>query len=185
MATFLFIIPNKMKKGEKLMDWNECRKLPWNIILLLGAGFAIADGVQSSGLADVLSRTLDFLEQVPYLAIAPAVGLVSAIITEFITSNDATATLLLPLLIQMAKTMNVHPLLLMVPGAIGSQFAFILPTGTPTNVVGFTTGHINIPDMVKTGLPLKIAGVAILSFIMPTLGKLYSFLFHFPVALRM
>ena len=58
---YLFIIPNKKRKGEKLMDWNECKNLPWNIILLLGAGFAIADGVQSSGLADVLSKTLDFL----------------------------------------------------------------------------------------------------------------------------
>ncbi|XVF87857.1 hypothetical protein PTKIN_Ptkin18bG0154500 [Pterospermum kingtungense] len=169
-ATLLFIIPNKKQKGEKLMDWNECKKLPWNIILLLGAGFAIADGVQSSGLADVLSKTLDFLEQAPYLAIAPAICLVSAIITEFITSNDATATLLLPLLIQMAKTMHVHPLLLMIPGAVGSQFAFMLPTGTPSNIVGFTTGHIDIPDMIKTGLPLKIAGTAILSFLMPTLG---------------
>ncbi|XVF28021.1 hypothetical protein REPUB_Repub14bG0159400 [Reevesia pubescens] len=170
MATLLFIIPNKKQKGEKLMDWSECKKLPWNIILLLGAGFAIADGVQTSGLADVLSKTLDFLEQAPYLAIAPAVCLISAIITEFITSNDATATLLLPLLIQMAKTMKVHPLLLMIPGAIGSQFAFMLPTGTPSNIVGFTTGHIDIQNMVKTGLPLKIAGTAILSFLMPTLG---------------
>ncbi|KAK8481244.1 hypothetical protein V6N11_068409 [Hibiscus sabdariffa] len=170
MATLLFVIPNKKQKGEALMDWNECKKLPWNIILLLGAGFAIADGVQSSGLADVLSGTLDFLEAVPYLAIAPAVGLISAVITEFITSNDATATLLLPLLIQMAKTMHVHPLLLMVPGAVGSQFAFMLPTATPSNVVGFTTGHIDIPNMVKTGIPLKIAGIVILSILMPTLG---------------
>ncbi|KAE8689670.1 Tonoplast dicarboxylate transporter [Hibiscus syriacus] len=170
MATLLFVIPNKKQKGETLMDWNECKKLPWGIILLLGAGFAIADGVQSSGLANVLSGSLEFLEAVPYLAIAPVVCLVSAIITEFITSNDATATLVLPLLIQMAKTMHVHPLLLMVPGAIGSQLAFMLPTATPSNVVGFMTGHIDIPNMVKTGIPLKIAGVVILSILMPTLG---------------
>ncbi|OMO64713.1 Sodium/sulfate symporter [Corchorus olitorius] len=170
MATLLFIIPNMKQKGEKLMDWNECKKLQWNIILLIGAGFAIADGVQSSGLADKLSETLDFLEQVPYLAIAPAVCFMSAIITEVITSNDATATLLLPILIQMAKTMHVHPLILMVSGAIGSQFAFMLLTGTPTNIVGFTTGYIQMKDMIKTGLLLKIAGIAILSFLMPTLG---------------
>ncbi|GMJ14540.1 TONOPLAST DICARBOXYLATE TRANSPORTER, tonoplast dicarboxylate transporter [Hibiscus trionum] len=170
MATLLFVIPNKKQKGEALMDWNECKKLPWNIILLLGAGFAIADGVQSSGLANVLSATLDFLEEVPYSAIPPAVCLISAVITEFITSNDATVTLLLPLLIQMAQTMHVHPLLLMIPGAVGSQFAFMLPTATPTNVVGFMTGHMDIPNMVKMGIPLKIAGTACLSILMPTLG---------------
>ncbi|NP_001275878.1 tonoplast dicarboxylate transporter-like [Citrus sinensis] len=169
MATLLFIIPSMKQKGEKLMDWNKCKKLPWNIILLLGAGFAIADGVRTSGLADDLSKALDFLEAAPYLAIAPIVCLISAIITEF-TSNNATTTLVLPLLIQIAKTMHVHPLLLMVPGAIGAQFSFLLPTGTPSNIAGFTTGHIEIQDMIKTGLPLKIAGIAALAFLMPTLG---------------
>lgn len=169
MATLLFIIPNKKQKGEKLMDWNKCKKLPWNIILLLGAGFAIADGVRTSGLADVLSEGLDFLEKAPYLAIAPIVCFISGTITEF-TSNNATTTLLVPLLIQIAKTMHVPPLLLMVPGAIGAQFAFLLPTGTPSNIVGFSTGHIEVQDMIKTGLPLKIAGTLVLSLLMPTLG---------------
>lgn len=172
MATLLFIIPNKKQAGEKLMDWNKCKKLPWNIILLLGAGFAIADGVRSSGLADVLSRALNFLENAPYLAIAPAVCLISGILTEFITSNNATTTIMIPLLIEIAKTMHIHPLLLMIPGAIGAQFAFLLPTSTPSNVVGFTTGHIHIKDMIKTGLPLKIAAILALSFFMPTLGPI-------------
>ncbi|KAH7572628.1 hypothetical protein JRO89_XS04G0283200 [Xanthoceras sorbifolium] len=176
MATLLFIIPSKKQKGEKLMDWNKCKKLPWNIILLLGAGFAIADGVKTSGLADVLSRALDFLESAPYLAIAPTVCLISAIITEF-TSNNSTTTLLVPLLIQIAKSMHVHPLLLMVPGAIGAQFSFLLPTGTPSNIVGFTTGHIDIPDMIKTGLPLKITGIAVVPMFLEQMGKFSSLKF--------
>ena len=174
-AVLLFIIPNKKQKGEKLMDWNECKKLPWNLILLLGAGFALADGVQSSGLADVLSRALDFLEDTPSLAIVPAVSLLSSIITEFITSNDATATLLIPLIYHIARTVHVHPLLLMVPGALATEFAFLLPTSTPSNVVGFATGHIEIQDMLKVGVPLKVAGIAVLSLLMPTLGNFSMF----------
>ncbi|TKY53952.1 Tonoplast dicarboxylate transporter [Spatholobus suberectus] len=172
VAVLLFIIPSMKQEGEKLMDWNECKKLPWNLILLLGAGFALADGVQSSGLADVLSRALDFLEDAPFWAIAPAVSLMSSIITEFITSNDATATLLIPLLYHIARTMHVHPLLLMVPGAVATEFAFWLPTSTPSNVVGFATGHIEIQDMLKIGVPLKVAGIAVLSILMPTLGAI-------------
>ncbi|KAK9133042.1 hypothetical protein Scep_012570 [Stephania cephalantha] len=173
MATLLFIIPDGKQKREKLMDWSKCKKLPWGIILLLGAGFAIADGVRTSGLADVLSADLGFLENVPYLAIAPAVCLISGFITEF-TSNNSTTTLVLPLLIQVAKTMNLHPLYLMVPGAIGAQFAYILPTSTPSNVVGFSTGHIDINDMIKTGLPLKVAGMVALTVFMPSLGAYVS-----------
>ncbi|XP_042441108.1 tonoplast dicarboxylate transporter-like [Zingiber officinale] len=169
MATFLFIIPSKKNEGEMLMDWSKCKKLPWNIILLLGAGFAIASGVRTSGLTDVLSAGLDFLKGAPYLAITPVACLISAAITEF-TSNNATTTLVLPLLVELAKTMRVHPLLLMVPGAIGAQFSFLLPTSTPPNVVGFATGRIRIEDMIKAGAALKIAGVVALSLLMPTLG---------------
>ncbi|XP_028755322.1 tonoplast dicarboxylate transporter [Neltuma alba] len=172
VAVLMFIIPNKKGEGEKLMDWNECKKLPWKLILLLGAGFALADGVQSSGLADVLSGALSFLEDAPYWAIAPLVSLMSSIITEFITSNDATATLLVPLLYHIARTMHVHPLLMMVPGAMATEFAYWLPTSTPSNVVGFATGYIDIQDMLKIGVPLKVAGIAVLSLLMPTLGAL-------------
>lgn len=170
MATLLFIIPNKKQEGEKLMDWNKCKKIPWNIVLLLGAGFAIAEGVKTSGLADELSKSLDFLNQTPYLAMTPCICIISGVMTELITSNNATTTLLVPLLIQIAQNINVHPLLLMVPGAVGAQFAFLLPTATPSNIVGFTTGHIEIVDMLKVGFPLKIAGALALSVLMPTLG---------------
>jgi solute carrier family 13 (sodium-dependent dicarboxylate transporter), member 2/3/5 len=180
MATLLFIIPNKKNNGEKLMDWNKCKKLPWNIILLLGAGFAIADGVRTSGLANELSESLSFVKTAPYIAIAPLACLVSSTITEF-TSNNSTATLVLPLLIELARSMNVHPLLLMVPGAIGAEYAFLLPTGTPSNVVGFGTGHIDIKDMIKVGLPLKVAGIAFITLLMPTLGEKLGFkIINFP-----
>ncbi|TKY72235.1 Tonoplast dicarboxylate transporter [Spatholobus suberectus] len=172
VAVLLFIIPNMKQEGQKLISWNECKNLPWNLILLLGAGFAIADGVQSSGLANVLSRILDFLQDTPYLAIIPAVSLICSIITEFITSNVATATFLIPLLYHIAITMHVHPLILIIPGGIATEFAYWLPTSTPSNVVGFSTGHIEIKDMVKVGVPLKVVGIIVLSILMPSLGEL-------------
>ncbi|WVZ65358.1 hypothetical protein U9M48_014735 [Paspalum notatum var. saurae] len=170
MATLLFIIPSGKNDGEKLMDWNKCRKLQWNIVLLLGAGFAIADGFKASGLTDILSEGLGFLRGAPALAIAPVACVFSGVITEF-TSDDATATLVLPLLAELGRSIGVHPLLLMVPGAIGAQLSYLLPTGSPGNVVGFSTGYITIKDMVVTGTPLKIVGVAALTILLPTLGS--------------
>ncbi|MQL98216.1 hypothetical protein Taro_030924 [Colocasia esculenta] len=170
MATLLFIIPSGKQEGEKLMDWAKCKKLPWGVVLLLGAGFAIADGVRSTGLADLLSAGLGFLRSVPYLAVAPLVCLVSSTITEF-TSNNATATLVIPLLIQLAPSIGVHPLLLVIPGAFGAEYAFLLPTGTPSNIVGFSTGRIDIKDMLMTGLPLKVAAIATIAVLTPTLGE--------------
>ncbi|XP_024310988.1 tonoplast dicarboxylate transporter isoform X2 [Brachypodium distachyon] len=170
MATLLFIIPSGKGDGEKLMDWGKCRKLQWNIILLLGAGFAIADGFRASGLTDILSEGLGFLRGAPALLIAPVACVFSGVITEF-TSDDATTTLVLPLLAELGKTIGVNPLLLMVPGAVGAQLSYLLPTGSPGNVVGFSTGYITIKDMVITGMPLKVVGVAALTILLPTLGS--------------
>uniref|UniRef100_A0A0E0ETE8 Citrate transporter-like domain-containing protein n=1 Tax=Oryza meridionalis TaxID=40149 RepID=A0A0E0ETE8_9ORYZ len=170
MATLLFIIPSGKNDGEKLMDWGKCRRLQWNILLLLGAGFAIADGFRASGLTDILSEGLGFLRGAPALAIAPVACVFSGAITEF-TSDDATATLVLPLLAELGKSIGVHPLLLMVPGAVGAQLSYLLPTGSPGNVVGFSTGYISIKDMVIAGTPLKIVGVAALTILLPTLGS--------------
>jgi sodium-dependent dicarboxylate transporter 2/3/5 len=171
MATLLFIIPSRKNKGEKLMDWNKCRKLQWDIILLLGAGFAIAEGFRSSGLTDILSDGLRFLKGAETVVIVPVACIVSGVITEF-TSDDATTTLVLPLFAELAKAINVHPALLMVSGAVGAQLSYLLPTGSPSNVIGFSTGYITIKDLVITGLPLKVVGIAALTILMPTLGNI-------------
>jgi len=169
MATLLFIIPSGKNNGERLMDWNKCRKLQWDIILLLGAGFAIADGFSSSGLTDILSDGLRFLKDAPTMVIVPVACIVSAVITEF-TSDDATTTLVLPLFAELANSINVHPALLMISGAVGAQLSYLLPTGSPSNVVGFSSGHITIKDLVVTGMPLKIVGIASLTILLPSLG---------------
>ena len=173
MATLLFIIPSGKNNGEKLMDWNKCRKLQWDIILLLGAGFAIADGFSSSGLTDILSDGLRFLKDAQTMVIVPVACTVSAVITEF-TSDDATTTLVLPLFAELAKSINVHPALLMISGAVGAQLSYLLPTGSPSNVVGFSSGHITIKDLVTTGIPLKIVGIASLTILLPSLGNICS-----------
>ncbi|KAL6661224.1 hypothetical protein ACP70R_000608 [Stipagrostis hirtigluma subsp. patula] len=168
MATLLFIIPSRKNEGEKLMDWNKCRKIQWDIILLLGAGFAIADGFKSSGLTDILSDGLKFLKGAPTVVIVPVACTVSGIITEF-TSDDSTTTLMLPLFAELAKSIDVQPALLMVSGAVGAQLSYLLPTGSPSNVVGFSTGHITIKDLVTTGLPLKVVAIAALTVLLPSL----------------
>jgi sodium-dependent dicarboxylate transporter 2/3/5 len=179
MATLLFIIPNGKREGEKLMDWNKCRKLPWNIVLLLGAGFAIADGFRTSGLTDILSDGLRFLKGAPVMVIVPVACIFSGIITEFM-SDDSTTTLVLPLFAELAKSIEVHPALLMISGAVGAQLSYLFPIGSPSNVVGFSTGYITIKDLVATGLPLKIVGVAALTVLLPTLGNQSSCTKHHP-----
>jgi len=51
ISIILFIIPSKTEKGERIMNWETAKKVPWNIVLLFGGGFALAQGFVDSGLS--------------------------------------------------------------------------------------------------------------------------------------
>ncbi|CAK9205862.1 unnamed protein product [Sphagnum jensenii] len=171
MAIILFLVPSKMAEGQKLMDWNTCKKLPWDVVLLLGGGFALSAGIRSSGLAISIANNMEVLHVVPYLLLTPVVALIVNIMTEF-SSNVATATLFLPLLAEVAISIGWHPLLLMIPATFSSNFAFILPIATPPNAIAHATGYLKSADMFIPGLILKAAGIVLLTILTPTLGSL-------------
>lgn len=156
----LFLIPSS-KKGEQLMDWPTARKLPWGILILFGGGLAIAAGFQSSGLAAWLGGSLKGLDTVSFIVLLFAVSAMVNYLTE-ITSNVATATILLPILASIAIAMEVHPYALMIAATLSASCAFMLPVATPPNAVVFSTGYIRIGQMVRAGFFLNIISVIVI-----------------------
>jgi len=92
--------------------------------------------------------------------------LVVTYLTE-ITSNTATATLLMPILAAAAIASNIDPMVLMIPAAMCASCAFMLPVATAPNAIAFGTGEVEIQDMVKEG--------AVLSFIISCLVGIICF----------
>nr|KAG5696095.1 hypothetical protein BaRGS_020496 [Batillaria attramentaria] len=69
-----------------------------------------------------------------------------AMATE-ITSNTATATLLMPIMAELSLRLNVNPLYFMSSAALATSFAFMMPVATPPNAIVFSHGHLKISDM--------------------------------------
>lgn len=92
-AFLLFLIP--AEKGRSLLNWNDALKLPWDVVLLLGGGLAIAKGFTETGLEVWIAQKLLFLKDMPAVVIMLAVVTLTIFLTE-ITSNTATATIILP-----------------------------------------------------------------------------------------
>ena len=159
-AIVLFLIPSS-KKGEQLMDWQTARKLPWGILILFGGGLAIASGFQSSGLAAWLAGTLKGLDKVSFIILLFAVSAMVNYLTE-VTSNVATATILLPILASIAIALEVHPYALMIAATLSASCAFMLPVATPPNAVVFSTGYIKISQMVRAGFFLNLISVFVI-----------------------
>jgi sodium-dependent dicarboxylate transporter 2/3/5 len=160
MSILLFIVPSKMGKGEKLMDWETAVKLPWGIILLFGGGFALAGGFTESGLSLWIGERLHFLAQCSDGVLVGGIGLLVTFLTE-LNSNMATTSMLEPIIAGIAKANNIPPLLIMIPAALSASFAFMLPVATAPNAIVFASGHIPIRKMVRAGIVLNLIGVGL------------------------
>ncbi len=164
ISILLFLIPAPSQKGARIMDWKTAHKLPWNIVLLFGGGFALALGFQSSGLAIWFGEQLLWTKGVhPYLILLAVVALMS-FLTE-LTSNVASTQMLLPVFASLAISSGNNPLLLMIPATLASSLAFMLPTATPPNAIVFGTNRIQIATMVQTGFFLNMIGILVVVLI--------------------
>ncbi len=159
-ALLLFLIPSS-KKGEKLMDWKSARKLPWGILVLFGGGLALANGFQYSGLANWIGLSLKGMDNVSFILLLFAVSAMVNFLTE-VTSNVATASILLPILGTTAIALGVHPYALMMTATLSASCAFMLPVATPPNAVVFSTGYISIRQMMRAGFFLNLVSIVVI-----------------------
>ncbi|MCZ7397556.1 MAG: DASS family sodium-coupled anion symporter [Candidatus Methanoperedens sp.] len=159
-ALLLFLIP--VGKGESLLVWNDAVKLPWNVVLLLGGGLAIARGFTETGLDGFIAQQLLFLKGMSEIEIILSVITLTIFLTE-INSNTATATIIIPVTASLAAALGMEPLRLMIAAAISSSLAFMLPVATPPNAIVFGTGFVTIPQMARAGLWMNLLCIAIIT----------------------
>ncbi|KHE69703.1 DASS family sodium-coupled anion symporter, partial [Halobacillus sp. BBL2006] len=157
-AIILFLIPSVSRKGDFILDWETAKGLPWGILLLFGAGLAIATGFQESGLAEWIGTQLTILEGISFILILAIVVILVIFLTE-ITSNTATATMMFPIMASLAQAISVHPYSLMIGAGVAASCAFMLPVATPPNAVVFGSGYLRIPDMAKAGFLLNVVAI--------------------------
>ena len=164
IAIILFIIPSKTNKGERLMDWETANRLPWHIVILFGGGFALARAFVDSGLSIWFGEQLSGLAGTHPMVLTSVVVTMMSFLTE-LTSNIASTEMILPILAGMAVSIQINPLLLMIPATLAASLAFMLPVATPPNAIIFGTGRLHIKDMVKTGFLLNLAGVIVTTLV--------------------
>lgn len=178
IAVLMFVIPvDRGPQGETrfLMDWETTSKLPWEILLLFGGGFAIAGAFESTGLSAWVGKMFSHVASgQPVWVLVMAVCLLLTFLTEF-TSNVTTVNALLPVIAAASLALDVDPRLLMIPATVSASCAFMLPIGTPPNAIVFGTGRIRMGQMAGYGLILNLMGVvlatlATLWLMVPQLG---------------
>jgi len=161
-ALAMFVVPRGGGQNGRLLDWENARKIPWGILILFSGGVCLASAFQSSGLSELLGNSIGGLSTLPTLVLVLIICLSVTFLTE-LTSNTATATLLMPILAAIAIANEIEPALLMVPATMSASFAFMLPVATAPNAIVFGSGELTINRMVREGIILNLIGVVIVA----------------------
>jgi solute carrier family 13 (sodium-dependent dicarboxylate transporter), member 2/3/5 len=179
MGVLLCLLPVNLRGGMQwkgrherfIMDWETIQKgIPWGIVLLFGGGFALAAGIDQTGLDDWIGGQLGVLKGTPVWVLVPASCLMAALFTET-TSNIATVLMISPVIAATAVEIGVHPYLLLIPAAVMASFAFMLPVATPPNAIVFSSGWITIPQMFRAGFALDLLALVVVPTMVYFLGS--------------
>lgn len=174
ISLFLIPIPQQLEgdevggseEGRKppyaLLTWRYAEKhVPWGILLLFGGGFAIASGIDKSGLALEMVAGMERLKGLaPPVLIGAVSGLV-CLLSE-LGSNTATASLTLPILAQSAEAWGLDPQALLIPATLAATLGFALPVASPMQAIVFGSGRIPVREMVRAGIWLDLIGILLL-----------------------
>ncbi|MCA1024620.1 SLC13 family permease [Cytobacillus kochii] len=184
-ALLLYLIPASKKHGGRLLGQDSLKKMPWDVLLLVGGGLAIAAGFSQTDLSSWVGSQLLLLEGTPYIVILAISTLLAIGITQ-IAPNTAVTTIFVPIAATLALAIDAHPLPLMTAVALGAGFAFMLPIGTPSQAIIFGTGKVTIVDMLRRGTLVSILAIVLIIlfvyFVYPMVFNLN--LFEYPSALK-
>jgi sodium-dependent dicarboxylate transporter 2/3/5 len=173
-AVVLFLVPAAPRRGSNLLDWKTAKGLPWDVLLLFGGGLALSGQFSGTGLSYWIGEQAKTLGTMPVVLIVVCVTAIVVLLTE-LTSNTATAAVFLPIVGGVAVGLGLDPMLLTVPVALAATCAFMLPVATPPNAIAYGSGHVTMGQMVRAGLWLNVAAIALITAAMyalfiPVLG---------------
>ncbi|MBK8956419.1 MAG: DASS family sodium-coupled anion symporter [Saprospiraceae bacterium] len=168
-AMLLFIVPSG-KESEtsqeqtfvSLLEWKDTTKMAWGILLMFGGGLALAKSLESTGIMQRMGEFISRTAPEHLLLLIFLVTTVSVFLSE-VMSNIAQVLVMAPIVTSVAISLNIHPLYLGIPMALGASCAGMLPMGTPPNAIVFASGEIPMRSMLRAGFVINMWSIVIVS----------------------
>ncbi len=161
-ALALFVLP--AAPGKRAMDWDTARHVPWGVLVLFGGGLSLAAAVEANGVSAFIGHASRGLGVLPPLLLLLAVVAMTVFLSE-VTSNTAQVATMTPVLAAMAPALGLDARMLVIVCALAASSAYMMPVGTPPNAIVFGTGMVRMPQMVRAGFVLNLAGIAVITAI--------------------
>jgi sodium-dependent dicarboxylate transporter 2/3/5 len=161
-ALLLFLMPISWRARRFTMSWEEASRIDWGIILLFGGGLAMGKLAESTGLSSAMGHWVT--DRFPGMGSAGLTVLFTAvaIVMSETASNTASANIVVPTAIAVARAAGVSPLEPALGATIGASMGFMMPISTPPNAIVYSSGYIPIGTMMRHGIVLDVVGFVII-----------------------
>lgn len=170
----LFLLPVELREWKFTIDWRDAAHIDWGTVLLFGGGLVLGKQIFDTGLAKTIGQGVNEILGQPSMGTLTAVAIVLSILLSEATSNTASANVMVPMMIAVAQGANLHPIPVALATCLACSFGFMLPISTPPNALAYGTGHVRLPEMIRAGVWLDIAGAIaiwlIVQFLSPLVG---------------
>ncbi len=157
MAAALLLLVWRFR-GRQVLEVKALGTVPWETLLLLGGGFAMAAGIQQSGLSAWMGGQLSGIATLPPLA-QIVLAAVATVALSAVASNTATIAVMLPVLKDAVAPEMLTSVLF--AATIAASCDFALPAGTPPNAIVFGSGYVRIPTMARIGVQLDLVAALV------------------------
>ncbi len=166
-AGLLFVLPGDRGvdgRRRRAVSWREAR-IDWDIVLLYGGGLALGELCFSTGLAAAVGRAITgWIPAGPWAAAAlVAVAAVVAVVTSEFTSNVASATMVVPIVIAMGRATGIDPVAAALAATFAASLGFMMPVSSPCNAIVYGSGRIPLRAMMASGVLLDVVGTAVIA----------------------
>ncbi|MBI4714823.1 MAG: DASS family sodium-coupled anion symporter [Nitrospirae bacterium] len=161
-ASLLFFLPVDWKRRTYALSWKEGVQIDGGTILLFGGGLSLGKLMLETKLAETLGHTLMDATGLQGVWGITALAIVFAIIVSETTSNTASASMVVPVMIALAQSAGVSPIPPALGATLGASFGFMLPVSTPPNAIIYGSGLVSIRAMIRAGIWFDILGGLIL-----------------------
>lgn len=141
------------------------RSIDWEVLLAIGASFALSGALEKSGAAESLARVAVGWAGGPWMSLA-VLYLITLLVTELIT-NNAAAALMFPFALSIARELNVSYLPFVIVVMMAASAGFATPLGYQTNLMVYGPGGYRFSDYLKVGVPLDLLIAAVTVLLAP------------------
>lgn len=161
-AVLLFVLPTDLVRGEFTLTWGQAVRIDWGTILLFGGGLSLGRLLFDTGLAEVLGRAVVALAGAESVWTLTAVAIVIGVLLSEASSNTASASAVVPMVIAIAASAGLSPIPPVLGAALGASFGFMLPVSTPPNAIVYGSGLVPLREMVVSGVWLDVIGALVI-----------------------